>query len=139
MMKLDPLPSERMRAFGPLIVRLVLGAHLVQGAQDNLLSWSRMLEFRDYLAGEGFPVPLASAIVSVGAQFGAGLCYLLGWQVRLAALVMLFNFAVALLVAHWGHPYNAWFPAWIMWTGSLALFFTGAGAWSLDARRRATP
>lgn len=135
-MKIDPVPSERLRAFGPLVLRVVLGAHLIHGTQDNLLSWHRMLEFRDFLATNGFPVPLVSAVVSVVAQFAAGVCYVIGWQVRVAAVVMLINFTVALLGVHLGHPYAAWFPAWVMWTGSLALFFTGAGAWALDSRGR---
>lgn len=135
-MKLAPEPPERLRAFGPLVLRVVLGAHLIHGTQDNVFSWARMLEFRDFLAAQGFPVPLLSAIVSVAAQFLAGACYLLGWQVRFAALVMLVNFTVALAGVHLGHPYAAWFPAWVMWAGSLALFFTGAGACALDRRIR---
>lgn len=134
-MKLPSHPSDRTRAFGPLVLRLMLGAHLIHGTQDNLLSWARMLEFRHFLAGHGFPVPLVSAVVSVLAQFAAGACYIVGWQVRWAAVVMLVNFAIALLGVHLGHPYNAWFPAWVMWTGSLALFFTGSGALSIDGRR----
>lgn len=90
-------PSEktntRAAAFAPLVLRLAVGVHLIQGTQDNLLSWARMLEFRDFLASQGFPVPLACAVVSVVAQFSAGVLYLAGWQVRPAAAVMLFNFA----------------------------------------------
>lgn len=134
--RMNRLP-DRSAAFAPLVLRIAVGAHLIHGTQDNLLSWARMLEFRDFLNAEGFPFPLACAITSVVAQFTAGVLYLIGWQVRPAAAVMLFNFAVAILAVHWGHPYPAVFPAWMMWAGSLALLLSGAGAWSLDGRRAA--
>lgn len=133
---MKPSP-DKAAAFAPLVLRIAVGAHLIHGTQDNLLSWDRMLEFREFLATQGFPFPLVCAITSVVAQFMAGVLYLIGWQVRPAAAVMLFNFAVAILAVHWGHPYPAVFPAWMMWAGSLALLLSGAGAWSLDARRLA--
>jgi putative oxidoreductase len=125
--------SGRLAGFGPLVLRLMLGWHLIHGTQDNVFSWARMLEFRDFLASQGFPFPLVSAVVSVCAQFLCGLLFAAGFLTRWAALVMVINFCVALTV-HIGQPYAAAFPAWMMLTGSLALFFTGAGAWSFDSR-----
>jgi putative oxidoreductase len=135
---LRSLSENRLAGFGPLVLRALIGVHLVQGTQDNVFSWSRMVEFSHFLAAEGFPIPLASAVVSVAAQFACGLLYLIGWRVRWAAIVMLINFTFALLV-HIGDPHSVWFPALVMWGGSLALLFSGAGAWSIDAaqaRRR---
>jgi putative oxidoreductase len=126
--------SGRHPQYGALVLRVLVGTHLVQGTQDNVFSWARMVEFSHFLAAEGFPVPLACAVVSVSAQFACGLLYVVGFLTRWVALVMLFNFSVALWV-HLGDPYPAWFPALVMWAGSLALLFTGAGAWSIDAAR----
>ncbi len=64
-----------------------------------------------------------------GAALIAGAC------TRWAAALMVVNFTVALLGVHLGDPYVAWFPAWMMWCGSLALLCSGAGAYSADARR----
>jgi putative oxidoreductase len=114
----------------------MLGVHLIHGTQDNIFSWARMLEFRDFLAAQGFPFPLACAVVSVVAQFGCGALYLIGYLTRWSALVMLFNFTVALLGVHLGQPYAAAFPAIVMWVGSLTLLLSGPGAWSLDGRLR---
>jgi putative oxidoreductase len=97
-----------------------------------------MLEFRDFLAAEEFPVPLICAVVSVAAQFVCGVLYVVGYRTRWAALVMLFNFTVALLAVHVGQPYAATFPALTMWFGSLALLFTGPGAWSVDEHQRSS-
>jgi putative oxidoreductase len=128
-------PFERAAGFAPLVLRVVIGAHLIHGTLDNVLSWARMLEFRAFLAAEGFPFPLACAVVSVVAQFACGVLYLLGAFVRPASAIMLINFTVALLGVHLGDPYHVWFPAWVMWAGSLALLLSGAGRWSIDARR----
>lgn len=116
------------------MLRVLIGGHLIQGTQDNVFSWARMVEFSHFLAAEGFPFPLVCAVVSVAAQFACGMLYIVGWLARWAALVMLGNFVVALLV-HLGEPYHVWFPALVMWVGSLALLLTGAGAWSIDAAR----
>lgn len=129
------LSGGRWAAYGPLVLRLLVGFHLVHGTQDNVLSWTRMLEFRDFLEGAGFPFPIVCAVVSVGAQFICGLLYIVGFWVRWAAMVMLFNFTVALLAIHLGGPYEAAFPALVMFFGSLAILLMGPGTWSLDARR----
>jgi putative oxidoreductase len=129
-------PTTTLAPFSALVLRLAIGTHLIHGTQDNVLSWTRMLEFRDFLASQGFPIPLVCAVISVAAQFVAGICYVIGWHVRTAAVIMLVNFAVALLAVHWGHPYPALFPALMMWTGSLSLLFSGAGAWSVEAKLR---
>lgn len=126
---------ERFTNYAPVVLRLAIGLHLIVGTQDNVRSWARMLEFRDFLAAEGFPLPLLCAVVSVVAQFAGGILFLLGAFTRRAAAVMLFNFTVALVVVHLGDPYPAWFPAWMMWAGSLALLLSGAGVWSIDHRR----
>ncbi len=121
--------------WAPLFIRLVVGIHLILGTQDNVLSWSRMLEFRDFLALQGFPLPLVSAVVSVAAQFLAGVCYLLGWFTRPAAAVMVVNFLVAILAVHLGDTWANTFPALTMLAGSLFLLFNGPGRPSIDARR----
>lgn len=130
-------PSTRLaryRAFAPLALRLPVGFHLIYGTLDNVISWARMLEFRDFLAANGFPAPLACAVLSVAAQFAAGILYLLGYLTRWAAGVMLANFAVALLAIHVGRPYPEAFPALVIWCASLSLLLSGPGAWSIDAR-----
>ena len=124
--------SGRFAAFGPFALRLLLGFHLVHGTADNVFSWTRMLEFREFLAAQGFPLPLACAVLSVVAQFTCGLLYLAGYRVGWAALVMVFNFSVALLAVHWGQPYPQACPALVMWVGSLVLLLQGPGAWALE-------
>ncbi len=57
---------DRYREYGPVFVRLVVGSFLVWGTQDNVFSYARMLEFRDFLAARSVPAPLvAPASVSL--------------------------------------------------------------------------
>ena len=55
-----------------LLMRLVTGAFLVWGVQDNLVSAERMHEFEQFLAKFGFAAPAFMARLSVWAQFLVG-------------------------------------------------------------------
>ncbi len=124
--------SARHANLGLLVVRLVAGGHLVWMTQDNVRSWPRMLEFRDFLAQHGFAFPLACAVVSVAAQFVGGGLLALGLYTRVAALVVAVNFAVAIWMVESRQPYPAAFPALSLLAAALCLMFTGPGRWSLD-------
>jgi putative oxidoreductase len=125
---------ERHQALAPLFIRAIVGWHLMYGTADNIVSWERMLEFRDFLEHHGFPFPLLSAHLSVYAQFVCGLCFVLGLFVRPAGAVMIFNFVVALGMVHIGMPYPQNFPALMMLCAACYFLLAGAGRYSLDAR-----
>ena len=124
--------AARRANLGLLLLRLVTGGHLVCMTQDNVFSWPRMLEFRDFLAQHGFAFPLACAVVSVAAQFVGGGLLALGLYTRVAALVVAVNFAVAIWMVESRQPYPAAFPALSLLAAALCLMFTGPGRWSLD-------
>lgn len=123
---------DERREYGAIFIRLIVGFHLVWNTQDNVFSYDRMLEFRDFLATHGFPFPLFNAHLSAYAQFIAGMLFMLGLFTRYAALVMIINFFVALFMVHRGLPEQADFPALMMLFASLFLLFHGAGKLSLD-------
>ncbi|ELR70485.1 hypothetical protein C900_03644 [Fulvivirga imtechensis AK7] len=110
-----------------LIIRLAFGARLIYGTQDNIFSWDRMLEFSTFLEGHHFPFPLVSAVVSVVAQFACGIMYILGFYTRIAALIMVGNFMVALIFVHWGDAYLNLAPALHLLVVSLFLLTYGPG------------
>lgn len=126
----------RRTDLGLLILRVVVGAHLIFMTQDNVLSWERMLEFRDFLARFGFPWPLFCAVLSVAAQFLCGIAFVLGLFTRAAGAIMAFNFVVAIVMVDRLQPYPGAFPALALVAVALCLVFTGAGHWSLDRRWR---
>ncbi len=125
---------ERRREYGPLFIRLVVGFVLVYGTQDNVFSHERMLEFRDFLAARGVPLPLFAANLSAYAQFVCGILFVLGLAVQPAAAVMVVNFVAALLIAHLDAPLDSARLALCMLFSSLFLLFHGAGKLSADSR-----
>ncbi|MEP5611100.1 MAG: DoxX family protein [Cyclobacteriaceae bacterium] len=128
---------HKFQSYSALPIRLVIGVHLIIGTQDNVLSWERMLEFESFLTLQGMPFPLLSAILSVYAQFISGILFIVGWKTRWAALIMITNFIVAILLVHIGDSYQGTFPAIMMLAGSIFLLLNGSGKLSFDDRRRA--
>jgi putative oxidoreductase len=134
---------ERHREYGALFLRLLIGAELIRGTQDNVFSYARMLEFAGFLEGHGVPFPLFGAFLSAYAQLLCGILLILGLAVRPAGAVMAVNFIAALLIAHRATPYQATYPALVMLAAALFFLFHGAGKPSLDdrleRRRRGKP
>jgi putative oxidoreductase len=127
---------EERREFGAVFVRVLIGLFLIWGTQDNVFSHARMMEFRDFLAQTGFPFPLFCAYLSAYAQFICGILYVVGWGVRPAAVVMIGNFIIALVMVHLNDTFQGAFPALMMLFGSVFLLFNGAGPLSIDRRGR---
>jgi putative oxidoreductase len=91
-----------------------------------------MIKFRDFLQQFQFPLPLVAAITSVYAQLIAGTMFIVGWKVRFAALLMIINFAIALIMVHWGQTFDSMTPAMALLFISILILFQGAGRYSLD-------
>lgn len=118
---------ERRKEYGMFFIRLVIGFHLIHGTADNVFSWARMLEFRDFLAQHGVPFPLFSAHLSAYAQFLCGILFILGLFFRPAAAVMIVNFICALLIAHRAGGYAPAALALIILFSSIAFLVHGPG------------
>ncbi|NNF33449.1 MAG: DoxX family protein [Saprospiraceae bacterium] len=119
--------KNQYRKYADLPIRLLVGFHLIRGTIDNILSWERMLEFKAFLELHGLIFLLLGACVSVNAQFICGILFIIGYKVRWAATVIVFNFIIAILLVHLGDTYINTFPALVMLAGSICLFFYGDG------------
>jgi putative oxidoreductase len=117
---------------GVLLLRLFTGIRLLYGVLDNVVSWSHMLKFRDFLQQFQFPFPLLSAILSVYCQLLAGILFVVGFKIRMAAILMIVNFLVAVCVVHWGQPLEAMTPPLFILFVSILFLFQGAGRYSVD-------
>lgn len=122
-----------------LILRIVFSARLIYGVIDNIISWERMLEFSAFLEANGFPLPLTSAIISVYLQFLAGLCWLIGYQVKWASIIMCGNFTIALIGVHLSHgdTYLNMAPAIHLLAISIFFALTHPGKYALDHKKGA--
>ncbi|WP_290710591.1 DoxX family protein [Flavihumibacter sp. CACIAM 22H1] len=119
---------QNNRHLGIFIFRVFLSLQILYGVQDNILSWARMLEFRNYLQSEGFPVPLISALVAVYVQFITCLLLLVGYKTRLATALLVVHFIVAVGVhVRAGDGLQDMFPALNILFGCLLFLFYGAG------------
>src|SRR3989337_2408247 len=91
---------DRNRDWGIFLLRLFIGFRLVYGVQDNVLSWEHMTRFSDFLREFHFPFPMICAVVSVYLQLLAGIMIIFGFRIRYAAVLMIINFIVALIMVH---------------------------------------
>lgn len=123
-----------------LLTRLVVGAFIVWGVWDNIVSAERMREFELFLKAQGFPVPAFCAQLSVWSQFAFGLAFIFGFFIRWAGLLCIANFLVAIIMVDAARGLRASFPALALLLFGLLFATIGAGRYSLDAflaRRRA--
>ena len=132
-----PLMLEPLRRFEDvtlLLLRLVTGAFLVWGVQDNLVSAERMREFEHFLAQHGFAAPAFMARLSVWAQFLVGIAFITGFLTRWAGVVCAINFivAIAMVDAHGG--IRASFPSACLVVIGHHLACRGAGRFGIDRR-----
>lgn len=116
-----------------LSLRILTGAFLIYGTQDNILSDARMQEFVQFLAKHRFVWPELMAPPSVYAQFVCGVLFVIGLLTRWAGWVMTFNFVVAVVMVHWSQDFRGWWPAIVLVFISLHFALQGAGRYSLDA------
>jgi putative oxidoreductase len=124
---------ERRKDFATFLLRLLLGARLVWGTQDNVFSWERMEEFAGFLNANGVPWPLPGAVVSAWVQFVCGILLIVGAFTRWASILIVVNFIAALLIAHRADTFEGMFPALVMLFGGLFFLFHGASRPSVDA------
>lgn len=117
---------------GLLLIRVTVGAFLVWGVFDNIVSHERMQEFVDFLAHFGFPVPEVMARLSVWAQFSVGLAFIAGLLTRWAGLICAINFIVALVMVDAAGGIRASFPSACLILIGIYLALYGAGRFSLD-------
>ena len=117
---------------GVLLLRIFIGVRLIYGVMDNILSHHHMVRFRDFLEQFNFPFPMVSAIVSVYLQFFAGLMILVGWKIRIAAVLMILNFFIALIMVHRHDSFETMTPPLAILFCNILFLFQGAGYYSID-------
>ena len=92
-----------------------------------------MIKFADFLAAFQFPMPTVIAVVSFAVQLLGGLNLLLGLYTKLFSSLLVINFIIALVVVHLQSNDSAevMTPALAMLFGSLTIWFTGPGKYSV--------
>jgi putative oxidoreductase len=136
---------ERLRPWAPLPLRVALGIGLmihggiklfVPGGHENIA----------HLIGQlGMPLPDVMGWVVGSVEFFGGLGILLGALFTIATALNALNVAGLLVLGGLaggipdplpgGDPLPAFREAFLIFAGTLTLFFGGAGRWAVDARK----
>jgi putative oxidoreductase len=116
-----------------LLLRSIVGAFLIWGVWDNIVSAERMREFVAFLTKFGFDAPQLMAHLSVWAQFAVGIGFMAGLLTRWAGVICTINFAVALLMVDRFSGIRGSFPAAFLTTLGIYMALNGAGRFSLDS------
>ena len=118
----------------------VLLGRLLLGAMFVFEGWSQLNAYAaasGYMQRYGVPGGLLPLVIAT--ETGAGLCLVLGWQTRWAALLLAGFSALAALIFHNNFADNNQFlhfeKDFAIAGGLLALAVAGGGRWSLDHRR----
>lgn len=123
---------SRFTDAGVFLMRLLVGAFLIWGVWDNIVSAERMDEFVAFMTQFGFPAPALLAPLSVYAQFVCGALLILGLMTRWTGLVIAFNFIIGFIMVHLGDDFRAQFPALILIAIGVYFAFAGAGRFAID-------
>jgi putative oxidoreductase len=128
---MDVDSRARLRDVGLLVQRLGMGALMIYGH-----GWPKIANFSDRLETFRDPIGLGPALSLSGAVFAEVFCALavmLGLATRLAAVPLVFLLLVAAIIVHADDPWRNKDLALAYAVPFLALIFTGAGRYSLDA------
>jgi putative oxidoreductase len=126
-----------------LLGRVLLAALFLPAGIDKLAGFSGTV---GYISSAGLPFPELGAATAVGVEIVAGIALIIGLGTRQAALLLALFTLVASVFFHnyWAVPADQqlvqqllFFKNLAVVGGLLTLAASGAGAWSVDARRSA--
>jgi putative oxidoreductase len=119
-----------------LIGRILLGALFLIAAYNKMKGYSGGL---GYFGKLGIPAPSIMLPLTILFEAAVGILLIVGYQTRLVALAIAAFCIVTALIAHTniadGNQFNHLLKNLAVAGGALALFVSGPGAQSLDAKR----
>jgi putative oxidoreductase len=125
-----------------LIGRLLLAFVFLPAGISKIMNFGRTV---GYITANGLPMPEVGAVIAILIEVGAGLALVLGYKTRLMSLLLAVFCVAAAVFFHnyWGMPADKMAMQQVMFNkniglagGLLLLAVAGAGAFSLDARKK---
>lgn len=118
-------------SYAPVPLRLAMGIIFSVAGYTKLVGIAGTIE---YFAKLGFPIPVVTAWFITLLELGGGIALILGLFVRYLGLLYTIEFIVA---AFWVKlPMQGYAAARLdlmLLAGAAALYFLGAGRWSIDS------
>jgi uncharacterized membrane protein YphA (DoxX/SURF4 family) len=129
----DSHQTDSLSSFGLLVLRIATGATMLQAGLIKAFDLDSAVSFME---GSGWKMSKFAAIMVTAAETAGGIGLLLGLLTPVAACAILAAMIDAWAVnvsaaAFWSEPFNVPFLAGL---GATTLLFTGAGAYSVDAK-----
>jgi putative oxidoreductase len=129
----DSASTDPLSSFGLLVLRFATGATMVQAGLIKAFDLDSVVEFME---GGGWRMPKFAALLVTVTETAGGVALLLGLLTPVAACAVVAAMIDAWAVnvsagAFWSEPFNVPF---LVALGATALLFTGAGAFSVDAK-----
>jgi len=133
---------ERLQDPLALVARILLALMFVLAGFGKLTGFEGTV---GYIASKGLPLPQVGAVLALVVELVGGVALIAGWQARWAAAALAVFTLAASLVFHnfWAVPADQAMVQNLMFMkniavigGLLAISAFGAGAFSLDAKRR---
>lgn len=129
---LDPGSHDKLSSIGLLIIRVFTG-----GCMLFAHGWGKMIKFGEL--SDKFPDPIGvgsapSLALAVFAEVFCAIAIVLGLFTRAAAIPLLITMLVAAFIVHGADPFQKKEFALLYAAPFLMLIFTGAGAFSIDAK-----
>ena len=119
-----------------LVGRILIGALFLIAAYGKMKGYGGTV---GYFTKLGIPMPEIATPLSIAFEALAGILLIIGYQTRIVALAIAAFCIVTALIAHTniadGNQLNHLLKNLAVAGGCLALFVTGAGAQSVDAKR----
>ena len=126
-----------------LLGRLLIAALFLPAGLSKITGFDGTV---GYIGSMGLPAPALGAVIAIAVEVLGGLALIVGWQTRIAALVLSLFTLVASVIFHayWAAPADQAFVVQLLFYkniavigGLLILAAQGPGAFSLDARKTA--
>jgi putative oxidoreductase len=126
-----------------LVGRLLLASLFLPAGIGKIMGFAGTA---GYIASKGLPLPELGVVIAIVFEVGGGLALLAGYCTRYAALgLALFTLAATIFFHnYWGVPAEMVMVQKLLFNkniavigGLLLLAVHGAGAWSMDAKRKA--
>jgi putative oxidoreductase len=128
-MKTKSTISSSLECTGKFILRVAFGALMLVHGMQKFNGFSEM--------ADKFPDPLGvgsqtSLLLAIGAELGCAALLIAGLFTRAAAIPLAFTMVIALFVVHAEDPWQKKELAAVYLAAYIAVFFLGAGRFSVD-------
>ena len=128
--------ASNYRDVALLVGRILIGVLFLIAAYNKIKGYDGTV---GYFTKLGVPAPALATPLAIAFEAAAGILLVIGYQTRIVALAIAAFCIVTALIAHTniadGNQLNHLLKNFAIAGGCLALFVTGAGAQSVDAKR----